>query len=240
MELHMNQPDHRTAGDPSKRSDQPAGLGRYAKDWMNNEQAARYVISRRPDRYKHYDVEQTLVRRWLGLCKPGAIVLDFPCGTGRFNSLTAECGHRLIRADRSPAMLLQARALGPNDHTLGNLCCDLARPPFPDKSVDIMILWRIFHHLRSWEDRRTVLEQAVRVARQYIIMSFYDSACLTYCTQMISQKCFRTRPKLGGAIRSSDLLDLTGSLGLTTIEIHHYRRFISLNAAACFRTSPAI
>ncbi|MGQ9650967.1 MAG: class I SAM-dependent methyltransferase [Phycisphaerae bacterium] len=204
---------------------------------MSNDQASRYVVSRRPDRYKHYDIEQKLVGKWLRLCAPGATVLDFPCGTGRFNELVRQCGHRLIRADRSTAMLAQARTLGPNDHALGNICCDLACPPFPDNSVDIMILWRIFHHLRSWEDRRTVLRQAARVARNYVIMSYYDRACLTYWTQVFAQKCFRARPKLGGAIRTSDLLDLTSDLGLSPVEIHRYRRFISLNSAACFRTS---
>lgn len=235
--MTMSQTNNQTAQSRPATPEQPHGLGRYAKDWMSDEQAARYVVSRRPERYKHYSIEQRLVGKWLTLCAPGATVLDFPCGTGRFNELVRQCGHRLIRADRSTAMLTQARALGPNDHALGNICCDLARPPFPDKSVDIMILWRIFHHLRSWEDRRIVLQQTARVARKYVIMSFYDRACLTYWTQIIAQKCLRTRPKLGGAIRTSDLLDLTAGLGLSPVEIHHYRRFISLNSAACFRLS---
>ncbi|HPD29640.1 MAG TPA: class I SAM-dependent methyltransferase [Phycisphaerae bacterium] len=233
----MSRTNSQTTEDSSALTDAPGGLGRYAKDWMSDEQAARYVVSRRPDRYKHYDIEQKLVGKWLSLCAPGATVLDFPCGTGRFNELVRQCGHRLIRADRSTAMLAQARTHGPNDHSLGNICCDLAHPPFPDNSVDIMILWRIFHHLRSWDDRRTVLQQAARVARKYVIMSFYDRACLTYWAQVFAQKCFRTRPKLGGAIRTSDLLHLTASLGLSPVEIHHYRRFISLNSAACFRLS---
>ncbi len=230
----MNQTsDQTTEARPDQR---PPGLGRYAKDWMSDEQAARYVVSRRPDRYKHYDMEQKLVGGWLSLCRPGAIVLDLPCGTGRFNELTRQHGHRLIRADRSAAMLAQARTLGPNDHVIGEFCCDLARPPLPPQSVDIVIVWRIFHHLRTWDDRRTVLTQAARLARHSLIMSYYDRTCLTYWTQMLSQKCFRTRPKLGGAIRTSELLDLTASLGLTPVGLHHYRRFISLNAAACFST----
>lgn len=234
----MNQTTEQATNDHGATPGASPGLGRYAKDWMSDEQAARYVVSRHPERYKHYDIEQKLVGKWLTLCAPGATVLDFPCGTGRFNELVRQCGHRLVRADRSTAMLTQARALGPNHHALGNICCDLAHPPFSNNSVDIMILWRIFHHLRSWEDRRIVLQQAARVAGKYLIMSFYDRACLTWWTQTIAQKCFRTRPKLGGAIRTSDLLDLTSDLGLSPVEIHHYRRFISLNSAACFRTSP--
>ena len=75
------------------------------------------------------------------------------------------------------------------------------------------------------------------MARKYVIMSYYDRGCLTYWTQMISQKCFRTRPKLGGAIRTSELLNEAANAGLTPVEIHHYRRFISINSAICFSMS---
>jgi ubiquinone/menaquinone biosynthesis C-methylase UbiE len=233
----MRRTNNQTSENQPAPPPQPAdvSLGRYAKDWMSDEQAARYVNSRKPERYRHYQTEQALVGRWLSLCAPGATVLDFPCGTGRFNELIRQHGHRLIRADRSTAMLTQARALGPNDHALGNICCDLARPPFPDKSVDILIVWRIFHHLRSWDDRRMVLQQAARLARGCLILSYYDRACLTFWAQMLSQKCFRTRPKLGGAIPTTDLLDLADDVGLVPVELHHYRRFVSLNAAVCFR-----
>ena len=235
----MSEPSEQTPASVQPRGPAPArqaGLGRYAKDWMSDEQATRYVVSRRPDRYKHYDMEQKLVGRWLGLCKPGATVLDLPCGTGRFSELTHECGHRLIRADRSTAMLIQARGHGPNEHVLGNLCCDLASPPFRDAGVDIMILWRIFHHLRSWDDRRVVLQQAARAAGKYLIMSYYDRTCLTYWSQRLIQSTFGTRPKLGGAIRTCELLDLAREIGLEPVEVRHYRRFISLNSAVCFRT----
>lgn len=233
----MNQTNPQTTEEHPADPGVAPSLSRYAKDWMSHDQAARYVASRRPDRYKHYDTEQRLLRRWLSLCEPGATVLDLPCGTGRFNDLIRQCGHRLIRADRSTAMLAQARAIGPNEHLIGEFCCDLARPPLPPRSVDIIVVWRLFHHLRTWDDRRTVLTQAARLARRYLIISYYDRDCLTWWTQMLSQKCLRTRPKLGGAIRTADLLDLTAGLGLTPVEVHHYRRFISLNAAACFRTT---
>jgi SAM-dependent methyltransferase len=207
---------------------------------MSEEAADRYVDSRRPTQYGHYALEQNLVGRWLRLCAPGATVLDLPCGTGRFSALTQLCGHRLVRADRSPAMLCRAKDQGPNEHVLGNVCCDLANPPFGDGSVDVVILWRLFHHLRSWEDRRVVLERAARMARSYLILSYYNRASLTYWSQRLGRALVRGRPKLGGAVWTSDLLAAARGVGLEPVERVDYRRYISVNSAVCFRPTRGV
>jgi cyclopropane fatty-acyl-phospholipid synthase-like methyltransferase len=46
----------------------------------------------------------------LGLIEPGGIVLDAPCGTGKYFPLAAAAGHRVVGADQSAGMLAQARA----------------------------------------------------------------------------------------------------------------------------------
>ena len=98
-------------------------------------------------------------------------MLDLPCGTGRFSQLVADCGHRLIRADLSYPMVAHARRLGPSEHVIGDLCCDLAQPPLKPGSVDVVLVWRLFHHCRLPEDRQSVFEQARRLARRYLIVS---------------------------------------------------------------------
>ena len=134
-------------------------------------------------------------------------------------------------------MLIQARALGPNDHVIGSFCCDLARPPFRRKSVDII------DHLADLPSPAKLGRpphgawQAARVARKYLIMSYYDRACLTYWTQMTRPE-HASAPARSSAEPSGPAICSTwpASIGLTPVEIHHYRRFISLNSAVCFRT----
>jgi cyclopropane fatty-acyl-phospholipid synthase-like methyltransferase len=55
-------------------------------------------------------------REWVGrvmrLIPPGGIVLDAPCGTGKYFPMLAAAGVRVAGADQSAGMLAQARARG--------------------------------------------------------------------------------------------------------------------------------
>jgi SAM-dependent methyltransferase len=212
----------------------PSSLAKYAKDWLRPHAAVNYADSRERQQYRHYDKEQALVGRWLRLCPPGAVVMDLPCGTGRFSVLTAECGHKLVRADLSHQMVAHAQKLGPNEHVLGSLCCDLARPPLGGGSVDIVLVWRLFHHCKSPEDRETVLRQARRLARRYVIISYYNRASITYWFKMAMRKLVGHKPKGSGAIWTGELLQTADRVGLAPVEVSHYLRWFSINSAACF------
>ena len=48
----------------------------------------------------------------LRLIPPGAIVLDAPCGTGKYFPMLAAAGVRVAGADQSAGMLAKARARG--------------------------------------------------------------------------------------------------------------------------------
>jgi SAM-dependent methyltransferase len=222
---------------PKQTQQQPGGspLAKYAEDWLERGDAVKYADSRERKQYGHYDKEQTLIGRWLRLCPPGAVVLDLPCGTGRFSELVPHCGHRLLRADLSFEMVSHAQKLGPNEHVLGNLCCDLALPPLAEGSVDIVMVWRLFHHCRSPEDREMVLRQARRLARRYVIISYYNRASVTYWAKQFMQTVFRRAPRGRGAIWTNELLRTAGRVGLVPVEVFHYRRGFSINSAACFR-----
>lgn len=211
-----------------------SSLAKYAEHWLLPEAEIRYADSRERRLYRHYDREQTVVGRWLRQCPPGAAVLDLPCGTGRFSELVAECGHRLVRADLSYQMVAHARRLGPNEHVLGDLCCDLAHPPLREGSIDVVMVWRLFHHCRTPEDRETVLRQARRLARRYVIISYYNRASVTYWARRTVRKALFREPKCRGAIWTRELLRTAGGLGLEPVEIYHYSPGISINSAACF------
>jgi SAM-dependent methyltransferase len=50
--------------------------------------------------------------RLLERCPPNALMLDAPCGTGRYFAQVAAAGHRVAGIDQSAGMLAQARARG--------------------------------------------------------------------------------------------------------------------------------
>jgi ubiquinone/menaquinone biosynthesis C-methylase UbiE len=56
--------------------------------------------------------QQDWVARLLCACPLAAKILDASCGTGRYFSMAAAAGHRVVGADQSAAMLAQARERG--------------------------------------------------------------------------------------------------------------------------------
>jgi SAM-dependent methyltransferase len=59
-----------------------------------------------------WDVQRAWVAWVLGLIPPGGVVLDAPCGTGKYFAMLAAAGHRVAGADQSAGMLARARARG--------------------------------------------------------------------------------------------------------------------------------
>jgi SAM-dependent methyltransferase len=59
-----------------------------------------------------WDMQREWVARVLRLIPPGAIVLDAPCGTGKYFPMLAAAGVRVAGADQSAGMLARARARG--------------------------------------------------------------------------------------------------------------------------------
>lgn len=58
------------------------------------------------------DMQQEWVTRVLRRIPPGAIVLDAPCGTGKYFPLVVAAGHRVAGVDQSAGMLAQAEGRG--------------------------------------------------------------------------------------------------------------------------------
>ena len=58
------------------------------------------------------ETQERFVERLVATCPPGGIVLDAPCGTGRYFAQIAAAGRRVVGIDQSAGMLEQARARG--------------------------------------------------------------------------------------------------------------------------------
>ena len=58
------------------------------------------------------ETQRQWVARLLHACPAGSMILDAPCGTGRYFTMVVAAGHRVVGADQSAGMLTQARARG--------------------------------------------------------------------------------------------------------------------------------
>ena len=120
--------------------------------------------------------DQQLARRALALVGDPGLVLDLPCGAGRFWSLLAEKPNRvIIGADNSEAMLKTAMEAQPTDvvkrvQPLHTSAFDIA---LPDNAVDSIFCMRLLHHIGEPAHRLAILKEFERVSRDSVIVSLW-------------------------------------------------------------------
>ncbi|MBA1379056.1 class I SAM-dependent methyltransferase [Pseudomonas brassicacearum] len=120
--------------------------------------------------------DQQLARRALTLAGDPGLVLDLPCGAGRFWPLLGENPNRvIIGADNSEAMLKTAMSAQPADivkrvRPLQTSAFDIA---LPDNAVDSIFCMRLLHHIGEPAHRLAILREFERVSRDSVIVSLW-------------------------------------------------------------------
>lgn len=126
-------------------------------------------------RLSHLRDEQ-LARKALTLAGEPGLVLDLPCGAGRFWPLLAEKPNRvIIGADNSESMIKTALEGQPADvvkrvKPLHTSAFDIA---LPDNAVDSIFCMRLLHHIGEAEHRLAILREFERVTRDSVIVSLW-------------------------------------------------------------------
>jgi len=112
--------------------------------------------------------------------------LDVPCGAGRFESTIAQHAVQLLAADASYAMLQQY-----NGHaTRIQFSADAI--PFSNSSFDLVFCYRLLHHFAESETRIRTMRELARVSRRYVLVSYWDEACLqTWRHRLLKHKMKR-------------------------------------------------
>jgi SAM-dependent methyltransferase len=120
--------------------------------------------------------DEQLARRALALVGEPGLVLDLPCGAGRFWPLLAQKPNRvIIGADNSAAMLEVATQAQPAEvvkrvQPLQTSAFDIA---LPDNAVDSIFCMRLLHHIGESAHRLTLLREFQRVTRDSVIISLW-------------------------------------------------------------------
>lgn len=126
-------------------------------------------------RLSHQRDEQ-LARRALALAGEPGLVLDLPCGAGRFWPLLAEKPNRvIIGTDNSEAMIETACKAQPPEvvarvRPLQTSAFDI---DLPDNAVDSIFCMRLFHHIGEAAHRKRILSEFQRVSRDSVILSLW-------------------------------------------------------------------
>ena len=143
----------------------------------NQQHAAEYLIKHQDGlarRLSHMRDEQ-LARRALALAGEPAVVLDLPCGAGRFWPLLAAKHNReIIGADNSASMLEVACVAQPAEvvKRVRRLQTSAFDIDLPDNAVDSIFCMRLLH-IGDPAHRMTILREFQRVTRDSVIISLW-------------------------------------------------------------------
>lgn len=142
---------------------------RHAQQYLHKHQDG---LARRLSHWRDIQV----ARHALKLADEPNLVLDLPCGAGRFWPLLSEQPNRVIlAADNSADMLTTAKAAQPADvvarvrtFQTSAFAIDLG-----DNAVDCIFCIRLLHHIESAEHRLAILREFHRVSRDSLIVSLW-------------------------------------------------------------------
>ncbi|MGE6387272.1 class I SAM-dependent methyltransferase [Pseudomonas sp. NPDC078416] len=141
----------------------------HAKKYLrkHNDGLARRLSDRR---------DKQLARRALALAGEPGLVLDLPCGAGRFWPVLAEKANRvIIGADNSASMVKIACESQPAEvvKRVQPLQTSAFAIEMPDNAVDSIFCMRLMHHIGKPEDRAVLLKEFHRVSRDSVIVSLW-------------------------------------------------------------------
>jgi len=156
----------------------PSDLDRFAQRYDNTREAANYRdlrFGRSGHGRKVAAAERLLVDDLLGRLGVRGLVLDVPCGTGRFVPVFAARACDVLAGDVSTEMLaLARRAAAEAGARCRCLALDARRLPIADAAVDLAFAMRLLHRVREPAERVAVLRELARVSRRWVLFSFYN------------------------------------------------------------------
>ena len=117
--------------------------------------------------------ERRLIARALASAGSCRRVLDLPAGTGRLGPLLRSRAELVVGADRSWRMLRQE-----GRYATRAVVTDAVQLPFADDTFDLVVSLRFMGHLPP-PVRAAALAEMARVARQRLVVAFYDATPVT-------------------------------------------------------------
>ncbi len=151
-----------------------------------------------------YDLEREDSKKWKNehlimdrrMSKGSGLVLDIPCGTGRFFELYRNHGLDFIGMDVSDDMMVQARAKDPAAEVVFG---DILNIPRENKSVDMSVCTRLLNFLSESEMHRAVSELC-RVTTGRIHCGLFTSTEHPNRCNAHTEESFTDAAKAGGFV----------------------------------------
>lgn len=160
------------------------------------------------ERKRYRGIDQRIVHRREGrllrkiLDKIGdgpLIVLDIPCGYGRFSALLLDKDFSLVSSDLSFHMVKRASEKGEHHHSrfLSGVVADAKQGlPFKKAAFSILLSMRFFHHVHEKEEREFILKEFSRATSGWVIISYYQRNLLHNLQRKFRRKIKGSRTRI--------------------------------------------
>lgn len=138
--------------------------------------------------------ERALLERYFAVLGHQQSILDLPCGHGRLSGLLRAHCDRLVEADWSFTMV----ALNQQDHGHEQrhyLRASALEIPLPDRSIDVVVSFRLSHHLETQELRERHLAELFRTADKAVIVTWFSATSLKNRLRQLRVRFAGKRPK---------------------------------------------
>ncbi len=138
--------------------------------------------------------ERALLHRYFARIGRVGTILDLPCGHGRLSDLLRSHCDRLIEGDWSFTMV----SLNQKDHGLDRrhyVRASALEIPLPDRAVDVVVSFRLSHHLETQELRERHLRELFRVAGKAVIVTWFSATSLKNLLREVRVRIAGKKPK---------------------------------------------
>jgi ubiquinone/menaquinone biosynthesis C-methylase UbiE len=156
----------------------------YKRDFYRSSQVADDYDFHRfstPERQKRNARKWAAIRKALSLTQGVRVILDLPCGTGRFTGALAREGYEIVGSDISMEMLQKAAKVpdGRQPNIRGYLQANGEKLPLRDASLDCVVCIRFMMHVDP-VTRVRILREFNRVSRRWVIVDYRHKYTLRY------------------------------------------------------------
>ena len=148
----------------------------YQLEYEEIDAAAGYNEAYLDERTKRWSTEREykLLNRLLSGQPRCDTLLNIPSGGGRLSETIAKYTNTLVEADIALGQLRYARHRAGAVNNRLWMTASAFHIPFKDESLDGVVCCRLCHHLPTPIERERLVAELLRVARQFVVMTFFD------------------------------------------------------------------
>jgi len=172
----------------------------YARQYQALDDATRYNAMYRSRASKRATTgrESRLIRRHIRSQEPCRTILDLPCGGGRLSRAIADSAPDaiILEADIGLGQVQYARENGLGGDRQFFMTASGFHIPVRDGGVDGVVCSRLMHHLPSVAEQERLIQELLRVARRFVVLTFFDYYSVKNTLRRLRAPFNRKPPKI--------------------------------------------